>query len=126
MTVGVTSKAKKSTSHLGAASSRGASSGSSCSSIGRCRSDVVALLLMERDTWSRLKSDPEATRKMAHEYFLAADKDKDGVVNYGEYKEWALANPQVLSFFAQVQKAVSGMVKSTGPGAPMLDVTTGQ
>jgi len=66
--------------------------------------------LMDRDTWNRLKNDPEAVKTMAANYFEAADKNKDGVVTYHEYRACALDNPQVLSFFAQLQKSVRSLL----------------
>ena len=66
--------------------------------------------LMDRDTWARLKADPTMVKSMAASYFEAADKNKDGVVTFHEYRTWALANPQVLSFFSQVQKSVAGLL----------------
>ena len=66
--------------------------------------------LMDRDTWARLKNDPSMVKQMAADYFDAADKNKDGVVTFHEYRTWALANPTVLSFFSQVQKSVSGLL----------------
>mmetsp|Transcript_47677 Transcript_47677/g.140814 ORF Transcript_47677/g.140814 Transcript_47677/m.140814 type:complete len:359 (-) Transcript_47677:688-1764(-) len=78
--------------------------------------------LMDRDTWARLKSDPEMVKSMAANYFEAADKNKDGLVTYHEYRAWALDNPQVLSFFGQLQKAVGTLLMGKEGRASAADV----
>lgn len=87
--------------------------------------------LMERDTFSRFKSDPSALSNLVDGYYAAAAAasgsagKKDGaepdLITFRQFREWALKEPAVLIFFTglctSVKRILSENIVSQSPAA---------
>ena len=69
--------------------------------------------LMERDTFSRFKRDPEAIRSLLSSYHAAAGAGKS-TVSFAAFKAWALREPTVLIFFTGLCHSIRGLLAEHG------------
>ena len=53
--------------------------------------------LMERDTYTRFKQDPEMISRLCEVFFDAADGNHDGHVNFSEYSDFVHREPQAAA-----------------------------
>lgn len=74
--------------------------------------------LMEKDTFNRFKSDPEALAHLVEGYYKEAGVEHGSPIPYAKFREWALKEPAVLVFFSGLCDAVSKFMSEYKIAAP--------
>ena len=67
--------------------------------------------LMERDTFSRFKSDPQAISQLVDGYYKSANKEGRGNVSYADFRAWAVDEPSLLVVFTGLCNTVQRLLK---------------
>ena len=72
--------------------------------------------LMERDTFSRFKNDPEAIGKLVDNYYTKCGVEPGAEITFKKFKEWGLSEPTILIFFTALCTSVQNLMRDTrGP-----------
>mmetsp|Transcript_2948 Transcript_2948/g.7811 ORF Transcript_2948/g.7811 Transcript_2948/m.7811 type:complete len:373 (+) Transcript_2948:64-1182(+) len=90
----------------------------------RAQSEIFRL--MERDTFSRFKSDPTMVDKLADDFFSKVDVDASGRVSYVEYRKWALNEPTVIVFFSGLMEASKAIIEPVHAARVSSKASTGE
>jgi len=73
------------------------------------------LLLMERDCFERFRDNEQSVSALVDGFFTKADKSHDHQVDFNEYREWIMSEPQILTAFCQLAETVSHVLSTVEP-----------
>jgi len=73
------------------------------------------LLLMERDSFSRFRQNEQCITAIVDGFLKKADKSHNHQVDFTEYREWIMNEPQILAAFCHLAETVSHVLSSIEP-----------
>ena len=74
--------------------------------------------LMEKDTLSRFRSDPQAIEKLLDSFYKAVNLAPGKPVTFAKFKQWALREPTVLGLFTGISASIRELLEDRASKLP--------